>query len=1129
MKQKTLLLLILSVLLCGLFVSAQAETYTVPSGSLSTKVAYLKEVFPEGWYWNEWTSSSLGSYTQKTITINGYTTTISTKPCPEHTEVKTSCNKFNAGYQCCGWARMLFTLVWGETPYDNGYELRYIPDTDNAYCLDYLKPGDIVWSGNHYMFVLAVNGDTLTVSDCNSRYTCGIQWSRTITKTRIHEVMKKEGVGAIWSPTPFTVSSSNWESWRCIYSKGVNIRCQPFAGSTKIVGGVGYNEIFSLDADHITTTSAGTWGLCKTRDGETGWIKISDTSLCERVEIEVTDSTPRIAVSKKEATGNSDDDQCYIKAGPYEADTTIRVVPMDGVIYISGCVTNAYGNTWYITEDGYYVWSGDVTVKEPDTTIQSETDFRGAAVAVTNGCNLKDKPYAAAAHQANVAKGQSVQVVAQIINCHGNTWYRTESGKYVSAEEVEIFQADYSHYTDLNVSFVWKTDAYTRALPYSAMPKVNSVITGQVLQIKRAVINKYGNIWVQLDDGNFLCLYDKETYQNYGEFYEFSANPYVNANNLVLPAGTLPAGEDFTVSGTLEGVNNCPIAVVHLYVTESGTEHVVGDCDLRPTTPVSSVDLDADLNANDALDFASLAPGDYHATLRIIMGFKFNDYPWFFNKNYEILARTTFSIPATEEPACEHPDAEWVVIKLNSCTEDGEEQLICPDCNEVVDTYIVPANEHLASQWEVVMNATCTTDGERIRTCVWCNALLDTDTIPATDHPCDWRYTKEPTCTEKGEGEVYCTACGLILETETTPARGHTEGDLEVIKAPTCLEDGEEGTFCTVCGEQLSSSALPSYGAHTGQWVTTKEPTCGENGVSTRVCTVCGVTETKALNATENHYFDDGGVIKEPTCTEQGEFYLICAVCGYYFADASPAQGHTAGEWVVITEATATTDGLKRQSCTVCGTTLNEEVIPATGESLLSNITLSVGSGLKAVPGGTVTVPVSISNPDGVALGSITLYYTLPEGVSVSSVTTCGGAASASVTFNNAFIFASDIGTGITGSGQVLSITFAVDENAAFPLAFSLKPEIVSADLSADATPASITVSIEEGSKRVPGDVNEDGKVNSRDALAVIKYAAGQDVRINTANADVNADSRINSRDALAIIKYAAGQDVILK
>ena len=78
-------------------------------------------------------------------------------------------------------------------------------------------------------------------------------------------------------------------------------------------------------------------------------------------------------------------------------------------------------------------------------------------------------------------------------------------------------------------------------------------------------------------------------------------------------------------------------------------------------------------------------------------------------------------------------------------------------------------------------------------------------------------------------------------------------------------------------------------------------------------------------------------------------------------------------------------------------------------------------------------------------------------------------------------------------------------------------------------TYATCEVTVYDPDARVPGDVNEDGKINSRDALAVLRYAAGQDVSINTANADVNEDGKINSRDALAILRYAAGQDVVLK
>lgn len=225
--KRTALLMMLLVLLCGLCATAQAEEYTVPSGSFSTKVAYLKNVFPEGWYWNEWTSSQLGSATQKTITINGHTTTISTKPCTKHTSVQTSCNEYwgyYKGSQCCGWARMIFNLIWDVEPEADAYVLYYIPETDDASCLDYLTPGDIVWTGSHYMFVIAVNGDTLTVSDCNASYTCGIQWARNITKANIHSKMKSNGKGRIWSPVPIHMSSFNWQPYQVIYSGGLNMR-----------------------------------------------------------------------------------------------------------------------------------------------------------------------------------------------------------------------------------------------------------------------------------------------------------------------------------------------------------------------------------------------------------------------------------------------------------------------------------------------------------------------------------------------------------------------------------------------------------------------------------------------------------------------------------------------------------------------------------------------------------------------------------------------------------------------------------------------------------------------------------------------------------------------------------------
>ena len=54
------------------------------------------------------------------------------------------------------------------------------------------------------------------------------------------------------------------------------------------------------------------------------------------------------------------------------------------------------------------------------------------------------------------------------------------------------------------------------------------------------------------------------------------------------------------------------------------------------------------------------------------------------------------------------------------------------------------------------------------------------------------------------------------------------------------------------------------------------------------------------------------------------------------------------------------------------------------------------------------------------------------------------------------------------------------------------------------------------------GDANCDGKVNSDDAVFVLKYAVGYEVdNFNVQFADINCDGKINSDDAVGILKYA--------
>lgn len=55
------------------------------------------------------------------------------------------------------------------------------------------------------------------------------------------------------------------------------------------------------------------------------------------------------------------------------------------------------------------------------------------------------------------------------------------------------------------------------------------------------------------------------------------------------------------------------------------------------------------------------------------------------------------------------------------------------------------------------------------------------------------------------------------------------------------------------------------------------------------------------------------------------------------------------------------------------------------------------------------------------------------------------------------------------------------------------------------------------------GDINKDDKVNSTDALIILKYSVGKDVEFCAPAADVNNDGYINSTDALYILQMAVG------
>lgn len=199
-----------------------------------------------------------------------------------------------------------------------------------------------------------------------------------------------------------------------------------------------------------------------------------------------------------------------------------------------------------------------------------------------------------------------------------------------------------------------------------------------------------------------------------------------------------------------------------------------------------------------------------------------------------------------------------------------------------------------------------------------------------------------------------------------------------------------------------------------------------------------------------------------------------------------------------------------------------------------ADATISVES-VTADAGATVDVNVKISGNPGIAGATFTLKY--DEDLTLLNATS--GTAFADLdytqpgTFTNPCNFTWDSEDAeATADGVVLTLTFQVSENAE-------KNEKLNVDVSyrfGDVfnNEKDLTLDITNGNvvvlDYIPGDVYEDGVINSKDTRLIRQYiAGGYDITINEAAADVNDDGVINAKDTRLIRRFiAGGYDVVL-
>ncbi len=172
----------LSVIFSMVFLMSIVSAGFVPKAASATlTLAELQAKFPNGKYWNH----TVGGANNP----DGYTST----PCNHHKASSPcshsicsgdggccfygdcGCNSFSNSIQCMGYTYKLGYDAYGSNP----------RNWSKVYNLDTLKAGDIIRYKNHSIFVTAVNGSTITFSDCNYGHTCKIRWNAQISKSEI--------------------------------------------------------------------------------------------------------------------------------------------------------------------------------------------------------------------------------------------------------------------------------------------------------------------------------------------------------------------------------------------------------------------------------------------------------------------------------------------------------------------------------------------------------------------------------------------------------------------------------------------------------------------------------------------------------------------------------------------------------------------------------------------------------------------------------------------------------------------------------------------------------------------------------------------------------------------------------
>ena len=278
---------------------------------------------------------------------------------------------------------------------------------------------------------------------------------------------------------------------------------------------------------------------------------------------------------------------------------------------------------------------------------------------------------------------------------------------------------------------------------------------------------------------------------------------------------------------------------------------------------------------------------------------------------------TTITLTANAAPDGKVFD-KWVVESGNTSLEDANSEtttFIMPDSEvSVKATYTIPHthtyDQEIQKPETLKSAADCTNDAVYFKSCS-CGEISTTETFTAAGTQLGHAWASD----WSKDTDNHWKECSRCHE-----------------KKDEAAHDYGSDNICDACGYDKTVPHM-----HNLTLVPAKTPTCTEKGnTAYYTCDGCDKWFEDATGASE--ITDKTSVILAATGhsasdwkSDNTDHWKECTVVGCGVIIEGSKAAHTAGEWIIDTPATATTDGSKHKECTVCGYTMATETISATG------------------------------------------------------------------------------------------------------------------------------------------------------------------------------------------------------